>query len=62
MSSAVMMDRSAEPSPLFKARTAGVFWLTTILTGAFALFVGGSFVVSGDAAVAAEPAAAADRG
>ena len=37
-----MMTRSTEKlSPLVKARLAGVFWLLTILTGAFALFVGG---------------------
>jgi hypothetical protein len=53
MSSAEMMERIAEPSPLFKARTAGVFWFMTFLTGGFAMFVGGRFVVSGDAAATA---------
>ena len=53
MSTAVMMERKSEPSPLFKARTAGFFWLMTFLTGAFAMFVGGRFVVSGDAVATA---------
>src|SRR6266576_2655044 len=53
MSSAVMMERIAEPSPLFKARTAGFFWLMTFLTGGFAMFVGGSFAVSGEATATA---------
>ena len=35
------------------ARTAGVFWLLTILTGFIALILGGRFVVSSDAAAAA---------
>ena len=43
----------AEASPRVKARAAGVFWLMTILTGAFAAIVGGSLVVSGDAAATA---------
>ena len=53
MSSAVMMERIAETSPRVKARTAGFFWLMTFLTGGFAMFVGGRFVVSGDAAATA---------
>jgi hypothetical protein len=53
MSSAVMMERIAETSPRLKARTAGFFWLMTFLTGGFAMFVGGRFVVSGDAAATA---------
>jgi hypothetical protein len=53
MSSAVMMGPIAEPSPLFKARTAGFFWLMTFLTGGFAMFVGGSFAVSGEATATA---------
>jgi hypothetical protein len=36
-----MTERIGEASPLFKARTAGVFYLLNILTGAFALFVRG---------------------
>ena len=53
MSAAVLMERMAEASPRLKARTAGFFWLMTILTGAFAMFAGGSVVVSGDAAATA---------
>jgi len=53
MSAAVMTERIAEASPRFRAKIAGIFWLMTILTGAFALFVGGRFVVSGEAAVPA---------
>ncbi len=34
-----MIERLAEASPQFKARIAGVFYLLTILTGAFALVV-----------------------
>jgi hypothetical protein len=48
-----MMERIAETSPRVKARTAGFFWLMTFLTGGFAMFVGGRFVVSGDAAATA---------
>ena len=53
MSTAVMMERIAEGSPLFKARTAGLCWLMTTLTSTFALFVGGRLIVSGDAAATA---------
>ncbi|MEY2536510.1 MAG: hypothetical protein QOG67_250 [Verrucomicrobiota bacterium] len=42
-----------DASPLFKARAAGFFWLMTILTSMFAFFVGGRFVVAGDAAATA---------
>jgi hypothetical protein len=48
-----MMERIAETSPRFKARTAGCFWLMSFLTGGFAMFVGGRFVVPGDAAATA---------
>jgi hypothetical protein len=42
MSTGVMMERIAEAAPRFKARIAGVFYLLTFLTGAFALvFVSG---------------------
>ena len=47
------MGRIAETSPRFKARTAGFFWLMTFLTGGFAMFVGGRFVVPGDAVATA---------
>ncbi len=36
-----MMRRTAEASPRFKARIAGVFYLLNILTGALALFAHG---------------------
>ena len=48
-----MTELIAEASPRFKARTAGFFWLMTFLMGAFAMFVGGRFIVSGDAAATA---------
>jgi hypothetical protein len=48
-----MMERIAEASPRFKARIAGVFYLLTILTGGFAVFVRGRFVVYGGAAATA---------
>src|SRR2546422_8787479 len=48
-----MNERIARASPRFKARTAGAFWLMTMIMGAFAMFVGGRFVVSGDAAATA---------
>jgi len=41
MSTGEMMKRSAETSPRFKARIAGVFYLLVFLTGGVALFVGG---------------------
>jgi hypothetical protein len=37
-------------SQIAKARAAGLFWLITFITGAFAMYIGGSFVVNGDAA------------
>ena len=46
MSAAAMMERIAEASPQFKARTAGVFWLMVFLTGSLALFLGGGVVAS----------------
>jgi hypothetical protein len=41
-----MMKQIAEASPLFKARTAGVFWLMVFLAGSLALFLGGGVVFS----------------
>ena len=53
MSTAVTMERFAEPSPRLKARIIGVFYLLTILTGIFAQgFVSGRLVVDGDAMAA----------
>ena len=42
-----------EPLPQSIARAAGVFWLMTILTSAFAFAVGGRFFVPNDAAATA---------
>ncbi len=53
MSTAVTMGRIGEASPRFTARTAGVFWLLTILTGTFAMVALDRPVVSGDAAATA---------
>jgi hypothetical protein len=53
MRAAVVTDKNAEASPRFRARIAGFFWLMTILTGASALFIGGRFVVPGDATATA---------
>lgn len=36
-----------------KARMAGFFWLITFITGAFAMYIGGRFVVNGNAAATA---------
>ena len=49
-----MMDRAVETSPRLQARTAGAFYLITIITGVFAeVFVRGSLVVRDDAAATA---------
>jgi hypothetical protein len=53
MTTAVVTEQTAEESPRFKARIAGVFYLLTFLSGGFALLVGGGLVVDGDAAVTA---------
>src|SRR3954471_2006537 len=42
-----------ESSPHSIARAAGMFWLMTILTSAFAFAVGGKFFIPGDAAATA---------
>ncbi|MDQ6800449.1 MAG: DUF4386 domain-containing protein [Acidobacteriota bacterium] len=49
----MMEQTAAQASPRLTARIAGVFYLLTILTGGFALFVGGRLVVPGDAAATA---------
>jgi hypothetical protein len=41
-----MMQRIADASPLFKARTAGFFWMMVFLAGSLALFVGRGVVSS----------------
>jgi hypothetical protein len=51
--STALMERIAPAAPRSKGRAAGFFWLMTILTGSFAMFVGGRVVVSGDAAATA---------
>jgi len=48
----VMTERTGEASLLFRARTAGAFYLLNILTGV-ALFVPSTLVVHGDAAATA---------
>ena len=51
MNTAGMREQIAKASPRLKARMAGVFYLLTILTGAFAaVFVGPRLVVYDDAA------------
>lgn len=47
------MNRPIATSPQTLARAAGAFWLITFITGAFAMYIGGSFVVNGDAAATA---------
>ena len=53
MNTRATREQSAEASSAFKARIAGVFYLLVFLTGGFALFAGGRFVVPGDAAATA---------
>jgi hypothetical protein len=53
MSTAVMTEWTPPPSPRFKARLAGAFWLLTIVTGTLAMVVYGRVVVPGDAAATA---------
>ena len=40
-------------SEIAKARVAGFFWLVTFVTGGFAMYIGGRFLVNGDAAATA---------
>ena len=44
-----MTEQVEETSPRLKARVAGVFYLLTIITGAFAVFVSGKLVVYSEA-------------
>jgi hypothetical protein len=53
MTTTITTKSAGEGSPLFKARAAGFSWLVTFITGAFAMFIGGSFVVNNDAAATA---------
>ena len=54
MSTAVIMERIAEVSPLSRARIAGIFYLVTILTRMFVeIFVRGRLVVSDNSAATA---------
>jgi uncharacterized protein DUF4386 len=53
MSPTPITKTSYEPSPLFKARAAGFFWLMTIITGMFGFIAGTKFIVPGDAAATA---------
>jgi len=45
-----MADRTVDASPRAKARIAGVFYLLTIVTGAFAAFVSGKLIVYSEVA------------
>jgi hypothetical protein len=45
-----MTNLIANTSLVFKARSAGFFWLVTFITGLSAMLIGGRFVVNGDAA------------
>ena len=45
-----MAGRSVDASPRSKARIAGVFYLLTIVTGAFAAFAGGKLIVYSEGA------------
>ena len=48
-----MNNSTSEQSLNSKARAAGLFWLITFVTGAFAMYIGGRFVVNGNAAATA---------
>jgi hypothetical protein len=54
MNAALTTERTAEASPRFTARMAGILYLLSMVTGIFGvLFVGGTLVVDGDAAATA---------
>jgi Domain of unknown function (DUF4386) len=54
MSTSVMTERIAEPSPCFTARMAGVFYVLTAVTSVFGqFFTLGKLVVQGNAAATA---------
>lgn len=48
-----MNEPTSAQSQISRARAAGFFWLITFITGAFAMYIGGSFVVNGNAAATA---------
>ena len=48
-----MTDTTQKSSPSIRARMAGLAWLVTFITGAFAMFIGGRFIVNGDAGATA---------
>ena len=48
-----MHESTSEQSQISRARAAGFFWLITFITGAFAMYIGGSLVVNGNAAATA---------
>jgi Domain of unknown function (DUF4386) len=49
----VIMEPIRGASPRLRARIAGIFYLLEMLTGGFAIFIGGRLFVSGDAAATA---------
>jgi hypothetical protein len=48
MSTTEMMERIAEASPRLQAKFVGVYYLITILTGAFILFFRGRSAIAAD--------------
>lgn len=53
MSAALMTAPIAEPSPRFRARATGLFWLLTMITGTVAMAVSTKLIAGGDAATTA---------
>lgn len=53
MSTTEMMERIAEASPRLQAKLVGVYYLITILTGAFILFFHGRLAFAADIVAAA---------